>query len=69
MLDQVELKYAQIKVQIERLLCNGPGELSRITMQAKLSVHQIDAAIARMDLEILQREADLRIFDDIPWWK
>jgi len=67
-LQALEMKYAQKRSQCERAFQYGPRELLQISNAAKAEVHRLDKVVARLEFEAAQTEADLQVFDRIPWW-
>ncbi|RCS56093.1 hypothetical protein DTL42_00480 [Bremerella cremea] len=57
-LDHVELKHAQARLQLEQQIKHGPAKLNKIRQETSAVITRIDAAIARATLEVKQREAD-----------
>lgn len=67
-LQVLEMKYAQQRSQCERSFQHGPYELQQTTNAAKAEFERQDAVVARLEFEAAQTKADLRIFENIPWW-
>lgn len=65
----VELKYANKRAQCERLLQAGPTELRNLSGRAQTEIQRLDEALARLEFEVAQSLADLRLAANIGWWK
>lgn len=68
-LGQVDLKYAQLRLQIEHQLLRGPDDLRRISSQGRKDLEKVNITLARLNFEVAQRQVDLELVSRIPWWK